>query len=216
MSLERWRGTRVLGGGLLAVLAALAPDVAWTEAGADRTAALVQGNIEQTRKWDPRHAGSIMQIYAELSMQAARELPDLIVWPETAVPDYWHRTVPYTSRLRDEMAQRDIDLLFGIFVLWTNRTKTEESGESSKTFYDWFLIWEIAAVGVTGLASELLRWLGLPAIGYIVYFCHLVAVMMLFLYLPYTKFAHIAYRTAAMSFEKYRESSFGKPVIETE
>ncbi len=108
-----------------------------------------------------------------------------------------------------------IALLFGIYVLWVSRTKTEEAGESSRTFYDWFLIWQIAAVGVTGLGAEVLRWLGLPAVGYIVYFCHLVSVMMLFLYLPYTKFAHIAYRTAAMSFEKYRDSSFGKPAVES-
>ena len=42
----------------------------------------------------------------------------------------------------------------------------------------------------------------------------LVAVMMLFLYLPYTKLAHIAYRTTAMAFEKYRESAFMKPAVE--
>jgi quinone-modifying oxidoreductase subunit QmoC len=33
---------------------------------------------------------------------------------------------------------------------------------------------------------------------------------MLFLYMPYTKFAHMVYRTFAMAFEKYRESSFAK------
>ena len=108
-----------------------------------------------------------------------------------------------------------IALLFGIFVLWTNRTKSEEEGASSKTFYDWFLIWMIAAVGITGLGAELLRYLGIPSVGYIVYFCHLVSVMMLFLYLPYTKFAHLAYRTTAMAFEKYRESSFSKPAVES-
>ena len=32
--------------------------------------------------------------------------------------------------------------------------------------------------------------------------------MMLFLYMPYTKFAHIVYRTIALAFERYRESSF--------
>jgi len=107
-----------------------------------------------------------------------------------------------------------VALLFGIFVLWKERTKTEETGETSKTFYDWFLIWMIAAVGITGLSAEILRWLGIPSLGYIVYFCHLVSVMMLFLYLPYTKFAHIAYRTTAMAFEKYRESAFAKPAVE--
>jgi len=64
------------------------------------------------------------------------------------------------------------------------------------------------AVGVTGFSAEILRWLGLPTIGYVVYFLHLVSVMMLFLYMPYTKFAHIVYRTTALAFERYRESSF--------
>jgi len=103
-----------------------------------------------------------------------------------------------------------IALLYGVWVLWSNRTGMENNGKASRTFYDWFLIWEIMAVGVTGLGAELLRWAGLPAFGYIVYFMHLVAVMMLFLYMPYTKFAHIVYRTTAMCFEKYRESGFAK------
>lgn len=107
-----------------------------------------------------------------------------------------------------------VALLFGVWWLWKNRAKSEEEGSASRTFYDWFLIWEIMAVGVTGLASEILRWIGIPSLGYIVYYVHLISVMMLFLYMPYTKFAHIIYRTAAMAFEKYRESSFGKPVIE--
>jgi quinone-modifying oxidoreductase subunit QmoC len=131
-----------------------------------------------------------------------------LFWPS------WHGPMLFYDPFKILANVSAIALLFGIFVLWTNRSKTDESGDSSKTFYDWFLIWEIAAVGVTGLGSELLRWLGLPAIGYIVYFCHLVSVMMLFLYLPYTKFAHIAYRTTAMAFEKFRESSFGKPAVE--
>ncbi|MFV0436978.1 MAG: quinone-interacting membrane-bound oxidoreductase complex subunit QmoC [Desulfopila sp.] len=105
-----------------------------------------------------------------------------------------------------------IALLYGIWILWSNRTVMEKNGTASRTFYDWFLIWEIMAVGVTGLGAELLRWAGQPALGYIVYYLHLVAVMMLFLYMPYTKFAHMVYRTTAMCFEKYRESGFAKNV----
>ena len=50
----------------------------------------------------------------------------------------------------------------------------------------------------------------MPVLGYIVYFLHLVSIMMLFLYLPYTKFAHLIYRTGAYTFEKYRESVYAK------
>jgi quinone-modifying oxidoreductase subunit QmoC len=101
-----------------------------------------------------------------------------------------------------------IALLYAIWILWKNRRKMEAEGRASNTFYDWFLIWEILAVGVTGLLAELLRWGGLAGLGYFVYYLHLVSVMMLFLYMPYTKFAHIVYRTVAMCFERYRVSNF--------
>jgi len=103
-----------------------------------------------------------------------------------------------------------VALIAGIGILWMNRTKMESIGKSNNTFYDWFLIWIIMGVGVTGLAAELLRIIGIPSLGYVVYYLHLISVVMLFLYMPYTKFAHIVYRTFAMAFERYRESSYIK------
>ena len=61
-----------------------------------------------------------------------------------------------------------------------------------------------------GLAAELLRLVGIPSLGYVVYYLHLISVAMLFLYMPYTKFAHLVYRTFAMAFERYRDSAFIK------
>jgi quinone-modifying oxidoreductase subunit QmoC len=101
-----------------------------------------------------------------------------------------------------------IALLVGIVILWSNRRKMEADGKASPTFYDWFLIGEILAVGVTGLGAELLRWANFGVLAYLTYYLHLVAVFMLFFYMPYTKFAHMVYRTFAMAFEKYRDSSF--------
>ena len=103
-----------------------------------------------------------------------------------------------------------IALLVGIFILRSNRKQMEAEGNASPTFYDWFLIWEIMAVGVTGFGAELTRLMGLALPAYVLYYLHLIAVMMLFLYMPYTKFAHMAYRTVAMAFERYRESGFVK------
>ncbi len=107
-----------------------------------------------------------------------------------------------------------IALLYGMWILWTARSEREKQSGIEGNFYDWFLIWEIMAVGVTGLLAEVCRWAGLATIGHIVYYLHLVSVMMLFLYMPYTKFAHMVYRTFAMSFEKYRESAFAKGTVE--
>ena len=47
---------------------------------------LVQGNIEQSKKWDPRFAREIMQTYAQLTEEVSKNQPSLIIWPETATP----------------------------------------------------------------------------------------------------------------------------------
>ncbi len=101
-----------------------------------------------------------------------------------------------------------VAMIFGIVVLWQNRKKMETEGLAKSTFYDWFYIGIIAVVGVTGLGAELLRIVSLPLLGYLVYYLHLVSVAMLFLYLPYSKFAHIVYRTTAYAFERYRQSAY--------
>jgi len=103
-----------------------------------------------------------------------------------------------------------IAFLYGMYVIWVSRTEQEKNAGTESTFYDWFLIWMILAVGVTGLLAEISRWAGLAVVGHIIYYLHLISVMMLFLYMPYTKFAHIVYRTFAMAFEKYRDSAFAK------
>jgi len=48
--------------------------------------ALVQGNIQQKKKWDPNSADMIMQTYTNLTKKASNGLSSLIVWPETATP----------------------------------------------------------------------------------------------------------------------------------
>lgn len=130
-----------------------------------------------------------------------------LIWPSL------HGPLPLIDPFKILANVSAVALLYGVWVLWSNRTDLEKRGKASRTFYDWFLIWEIMAVGVTGLGAELLRLGGQPVLGYIVYFMHLVSVMMLFLYMPYTKFAHIVYRTTAMCFEKYRESGFAKDPV---
>jgi len=109
-----------------------------------------------------------------------------------------------------------IALVVGTGILWGNRSQMEADGQATNTFYDWFLIWMIMGVGVTGIVAELCRLLGIVSIGYVTYYLHLVSVMMLFLYMPYTKFAHLVYRTFAMTFERYRDSSYVKNPLNEE
>ncbi len=50
--------------------------------------AVVQGNIPQGRKWDYRRQAEFLGIYSNLTREASLKRPQLIVWPETAVPGY--------------------------------------------------------------------------------------------------------------------------------
>jgi len=50
------------------------------------TIAVVQGNIPQELKWEAAAREYIINRYFSLSILAARQSPDLIVWPEAAVP----------------------------------------------------------------------------------------------------------------------------------
>jgi len=53
--------------------------------------ALLQGNIDQYMKWDKNYEQMIKDTYGELVDMASRENPQLIVWPETALPGYLKR-----------------------------------------------------------------------------------------------------------------------------
>jgi len=85
-----------------------------------------------------------------------------------------HGPLPLTDPFKILANVSAIAFIFGIAVLWSNRKQAERELDTQVTFFDWFLIWEIAAVGITGICAELFRWGGMPVVGYIVYFLHLV------------------------------------------
>jgi len=47
---------------------------------------IVQGSIPQRFKWDPKVAEDILNTYEKLTLEASKESPDMIVWPETSYP----------------------------------------------------------------------------------------------------------------------------------
>jgi quinone-modifying oxidoreductase subunit QmoC len=67
------------------------------------------------------------------------------------------------------------------------------------TYFDRLFFLTLAGVAATGIASELLRLAQAGIAMYVVYFVHLVLIFALFLYAPYGKFAHLAYRTVAIA-----------------
>ncbi|MFH1995482.1 MAG: apolipoprotein N-acyltransferase [Candidatus Omnitrophota bacterium] len=60
---------------------------------------IVQGNIPQCQKWDRRFREEIIGTYERLTREAAGDDPDLIIWPETAVPGLLASGGEFDSRL---------------------------------------------------------------------------------------------------------------------
>jgi len=75
---------------------------------------VVQGNISQTLKWDARAAESITKKYAGLTEQAAEDLPDLIIWPETAYPYLMEKGNTAFSEMEKLSSETGIPLLAGV------------------------------------------------------------------------------------------------------
>jgi len=97
-----------------------------------------------------------------------------------------------------------IVLLVGIWTAIQNR-KSDAEGDKygNVTYQDWFLLYDIFAIVITGIGAEIFRLAGVAVVAYPIYFCHLIAVFMLIAYLPFGKFAHIVYRTTAIIHSKY-------------
>lgn len=107
-----------------------------------------------------------------------------------------HTPLPLASPLK-LFANLAAATAFAGVVLLLDRRSGQASGRQG-TYFDWFFLATLAGVIFTGIASEILRLLQ-TSVMYGIYFVHLVLVFGLMLYAPYSKFAHLAYRTVALA-----------------
>lgn len=91
-----------------------------------------------------------------------------------------------------------ISLIIGGLLLLKKRL-----GDEATTYWDWYLVGLVLCLGVTGMFTEMLRLGGMYNLMAIVYYLHLIFVWSLFAYTPFSKLAHIVYRTVAMTYQEY-------------
>jgi quinone-modifying oxidoreductase subunit QmoC len=90
--------------------------------------------------------------------------------------------------------------MIGAGLMIANRMKKEDQVSA---FKDWYLLGLVVGLGVSGLLTELLRLGGLFNAMALIYWVHLVLVWALFAYTPFSKLAHLVYRTVAMAYQEY-------------
>lgn len=102
--------------GLLCLAAAKLPAGQWTEpAGPALPVALVQGNIAQQLKFVPGQQWRILERYVELTEDHWDA--KVIVWPETAVPAFYHQLADtFFARLTEAAKLHESSLLVGVPV----------------------------------------------------------------------------------------------------
>jgi quinone-modifying oxidoreductase, subunit QmoC len=79
--------------------------------------------------------------------------------------------------------------------LWRRIADARRAGKS--TYSDWLFLSILGLTTLTGFFSEGLRLAGLR-VAYPMYVVHLLLIFFLLVYVPYSKFAHLIYRTLAM------------------
>lgn len=90
--------------------------VDWTQQhGEPIRVSLIQGNIPQELKWEKTVYQPTLDRYLDLTRQHWDS--DLIIWPETAISDFYHRAEDFIDAVWYEARETQTDLLTGVLYL---------------------------------------------------------------------------------------------------
>ena len=83
--------------------------------------ALLQGSIDQYKKWSPAYVTEIEQTYRDLAIKASQQKPKIIVWPETSIPGYLMQDPPLWQWLQSVIRPTGAYHLIGAPMLHADR-----------------------------------------------------------------------------------------------
>ncbi|MGA0838345.1 MAG: apolipoprotein N-acyltransferase [Pseudomonadales bacterium] len=86
--------------------------VEWVAPGHAQAVALVQGNVDQSLKWNPGEQARIVETHRDLTNEAWDT--GLVIWPEAAVTAFEHEVPQLLDELDAEATAADATLVFGI------------------------------------------------------------------------------------------------------
>jgi apolipoprotein N-acyltransferase len=164
----RWTGRRRLAP--LAVLlvvwgvSALLDGVEWSQpAGEPFTASLIQGNVPQNLKWRPEQRQPTIDLYTRLTREHWSS--QVVLWPETALPAYYHQAERFLAGLAKEGEAVGSTLVLGLPVMADPETgryynSVVRAGEPPQFYHKQHLVpfgEYIPLKGVLGTLLDILR-----------------------------------------------------------
>ncbi len=81
---------------------------------------VIQGNIPQGLKWSPQAKDFIMDKYLGLTKEAVKDKPDLIIWPEAALPVVLEEEPIFFERVKKLAKEMHTPLLLGAVTFRDN------------------------------------------------------------------------------------------------
>ena len=106
---------------------------------------LVQANIPQQHKWDSSFAKDIISRYTDLSRQAAKDEPDMIIWPETAYPYLIYKNSNSANEISELASSLKIPILTGVVsaegdVYYNSAAVFDAGGKQSDMYHKLHLV----------------------------------------------------------------------------
>lgn len=115
-------------------------NIEWsTPAGERLSASLIQGNVPQNLKWRPEHRQPTIDLYTRLSRENWAT-SDIVIWPETALPAYYHQAERFLKGLEREARAQGSTLMLGLPV---------RPQAAPKAYYN-----SVVAVGISALGTD--------------------------------------------------------------
>jgi ferredoxin/nitrate reductase gamma subunit len=152
------------------------------------------GNVRAwyLKKWFV-HASTMWGFLGLLFATALDYLLDIVGIKETGTfVSLW-----YPTRLIGTLS--GLLFMYGVSILIYRRLKAADKAHALSRYSDWNFLALLGLSGMTGFVIEIALYLpGVPEWGYWVFVFHFAVSITLLLLLPFTKFAHVVYRVAAL------------------
>ena len=105
---------------------------------------VIQGNIDQSLKWEPTLTSSTVNKYIALTKSTMDSKPGLIVWPEAATPFFFQEDAEFSEEIRRAVYESGAYLIFGSpayqreasLIKYYNRVYLLDPKGASAGYYD--------------------------------------------------------------------------------